>query len=44
MSDLIALVMSSTTIPAVLSAVYVLSDDPDRRTRALELIKLILGR
>ncbi|HEY6798411.1 MAG TPA: hypothetical protein VI248_27340 [Kineosporiaceae bacterium] len=44
MSDLIALVMSSTTIMAVLAAVYVVSDDPGRQARALELIRLILGR
>jgi hypothetical protein len=44
MSDLIALVMSPATITAVLSAVYVISDDPGRRARARELIRLILGR
>jgi hypothetical protein len=44
MNDLIVLVMSSATVTTLLAAVYVVSDDPDRQARALELIKLILGR
>jgi hypothetical protein len=44
MSGLIALMMSQVTITAVLAAVYVVSDDPGRQARALELIRLILGR